>query len=146
MNGNDIHDELLSRGYSDNFIEQLYEREIDERLALKQQEDKQNEKVYNNEALEEQIYQSLLHYPIRRVPIKDRPGVLLGKVIGIVKRGLLNRNTKLLSAKNYSEHNEHEEFVYRIADLSLYNENKFTLQNSNPKTIRRDENSVENNR
>lgn len=144
MNGTSIHEQLSSCGYSDDFLRQLFDREFDERLALQQQEEKQNEKVYNNETLEEQIYQALLHYPLKKVPINNRIGVLLSKVIGIAKRGLLNRNTKLLPEKNYSENNGHEEFVYRISDLSLYNENIITAQNIKQKELRKDGNNIEN--
>ncbi len=146
VNGINIDDQLSLCGYSDDFIRQLYDRDVDLRLFIQQQEDKRNEKVYDNEAFEEQIYQALLHYPLRKVPIKDRPEILLSRIIGIAKRGLLNRKTKLLPEKNYSEDNEYAEFVYRISDLSLYNENTITVQNSKQKTIRKDENNIENSR
>lgn len=146
MNGKDIHDELLSQGYSDDFIKELYEREIDERLILQEQQNKQAKKVYNNEALENTIYESFLKYPIRKVPFKDRPSVLLSKMIGIVKRKYLNRNTKLLPEPTSSSYEEHVHFVSEIANLEAYKGNEIIAQNANEKVIRQNANNIENSR
>lgn len=44
MNGVDIHEELLLHDYNDDFIKELYEREVDERLILQEQQDKHTKK------------------------------------------------------------------------------------------------------
>lgn len=146
MNGKEIHEELLSQGYSDDFIKELYEREIDERLILQEQQDKLAKKFYNNEALENTIYESFLKYPIKNVPFKDRAGVLLSKMIGIVKRKYLNKNTKLLPETTSSSNEYHVRFVSEIANLEAYKGNEIIAQNANRQLARQNENNIENSR
>lgn len=146
MNGKEIHEELLSQGYSDDFIKELYEREIDEILILQEQQDKLAKKFYNNEALENTIYESFLKYPIKNVPFKDRAGVLLSKMIGIVKRKYLNKNTKLLPETTSSSNEYHVRFVSEIANLEAYKGNEIIAQNANRQLARQNENNIENSR
>lgn len=96
--------------------------------------------------MENTIYESFLKYPIKKVPFKDRPGVLLSKVIGFIKRKSLNKNTKLLPQSNSSKHEEHIHFVSEISNLEAYKGNKSISQQKNKRVIRQNENNVENSR
>lgn len=93
-----------------------------ELLEMAEQEDKQ--KHYNNEELIEKLYQSFLRYPIRKVPPKERTGVILSKIIGKIKRRDFFGKRKLLPEPNIISCNKHTDFVNRISDLERYKENE----------------------
>jgi len=71
--GLNIYEKLSQMGYDDDYLMKVHEIEYEERIKIQEEMDKQNEKVYDNEELRERIYQSLLRYPIKNVPLKDRP-------------------------------------------------------------------------
>ena len=95
----------------------------------------QEEKEYNNEELESRICESFLQYPIKKVPFKDRPGVLLSKMIGRVKRMFLNKNAELLLEENFSNDSKHTRFVNEIADLKGYRNHIAMEQEDDTKEI-----------
>ena len=61
------------------------------------------------------MYQSFLRYPIKKVPFKDRPGVIISKIIGIIKRKRFKEDYKLLTeGKTFKE--ERTEFIHEMTD------------------------------
>lgn len=117
----DIYEKITQLDiYEDNLTFDLGAAEEQERERRQTIIDKQNEKKYDNKQLREVIYQSFLRYPIKNVPLKDRPSVMLSKVIGKIKRIKLNKDANLLgNGKQYSSET-HREFVNRIANLDEY--------------------------
>ena len=79
-----IYIKLLELGFDAKYLTKLYETECKERVKIQQQKGKQ--KHYDNEELIEKLYQSFLKYPIKNVALKDRPSVILSKVLGKIKR------------------------------------------------------------
>ena len=123
----DIHTMLSALGYDDKYLEELYDIECDELIKMQNQKDKQ--KKYDNEELIERLYQSFFKYPIRKVPLKDRPGVILSKINGMKKRKAL-KQAKLLPEPNITNYDSHTEFINRISDLEEYKE-KDIIQHEN---------------
>lgn len=122
----DIHTMLSALGYDDKYLEELYDIECDELIKMQNQKDKQ--KTYDNEELIEKLYQSFLKYPIRKVPLRDRRGVILSKINGLKKRKIIEQ-TKLLPEPNINC-DRHAEFVDRISDLGEYKENDIIEQDN----------------
>lgn len=122
----DIHTMLSELGYDDKYLEELWDIECDELMKMQNQKD--NQKDYDNEELMERLYQSFLKYPIRKVPLKDRPGVILSKINGMKKRRALKQE-KLLPESN-SNCDRHAEFVNRISDLEGYKEKDIIEQDN----------------
>lgn len=123
--GKDIHTMLSELGYDDKYLETLYYVECDELIEIQHQKDKQ--KYYDNKELIERLYQSFLRYPIRKVPLKDIPRVILAKIIGKKKRKDLEAE-KLLLESNVINHDRHTDFVNRLSNLEEYKENEIIEQ------------------
>ena len=119
-----IHTMLSELGYDDKYLVELYDMECDELIKIQNQKDKP--KKYDNEELIEKLYQSFLKYPIRKVPLKYKPGVILSKINGKKKRRALNQE-KLLPEPNINC-DRHAEFVNKISDLEEYKENDIIEQ------------------
>lgn len=96
--------------------------------------------------MESRICESFLQYPIKKVPLKDRPGVLLSKMIGRVRRIFLNKNADLLLEENFSKDSEHTRFVNEIADLKGYNNVAVMKQEGDTKESRKEGNDIESSR
>lgn len=142
----DIHTMLSALGYDDKYLEELYDIECDELIKMQNQKDKQ--KKYDNEELIERLYQSFFKYPIRKVPLKDIPGVILSKINGKKKRRAL-RQEKLLTESNIINCDRHADFVNKISDLEEYKENNIIEQDNWIKEVEeerdnRDESNREN--
>lgn len=133
--GVDIYTKLSDQGYDDEYLEKLDDVENEEKIKIQEQTNKQNEKHYDNEELIEKIYQSFIKYPIREVPLKDRPGVILSKIIGKIKRISLKQNN-LLPQPVFSSYNKHIEFADRISDLEEYEKSKAIGQENNTPKFR----------
>lgn len=112
----DIHENLSRLGYSDEFLIEFYNNiETDEILKRQEQFDRQNEKQYDNQELMEKMYQSFLKYPIKKVPFKYRPSVILSKIIGLIKRKKLKKDYKLLTeGKTFKK--QRTEFIHEMTD------------------------------
>lgn len=128
--GRDIHTMLSEQGYNDEYLEEFYNIECEEKIRNQEQTNKQNEKYYDNEELIEKLYQSFFKYPIREVPLKDRAGVILSKIIGKIKRKTLEQNN-LLPESNIYNYNRHTKFVNRISNLEEYKESEVKGQENN---------------
>lgn len=120
-NGRNIYNMLSELGYDDRYLDELYYAELDELLETPNENDKQ--KHYDNEELIERLYQSFLKYPIKKVPLKDVPGVILSKIIGKVKR-ITFKQKKMLPEPNLINYNIHKDFVNRISNLEDYKEDE----------------------
>lgn len=144
--GRDIHTMLSEQGYNDEYLEELYDIECEEKIKNQEQTNKQNEKHYDNEEVIEKLYQSFLKYPIRKVPLKDRPRVILSKIIGKMKRRTFKQNN-LLPEPNLYNYNRHTKFVNIISNLEVYKESKLKGQENNKIEFREErDNSNENSR
>jgi len=125
----DINTKVSEKGYDDEYLKKLSEVELEVRLKIQEQTEKENEKQYNNEELIEKLYQSFLKYPISEVPFKDRIGVIKSKVMGKIRRMVLNKKLVLLPEENESKNDEHTEFVSRMSDLEEFKgETNFVLK------------------
>ena len=71
----------------------------------------------------------MFKYPIRKVPLKDIPGVILSKINGKKKRRAL-RQEKLLTESNIINCDRHADFVNKISDLEEYKENNIIEQDN----------------
>lgn len=132
--GTDIYTKLLEQGIYDNEdLKKLYSVECEQRIKIDKQRDKQNEKRYDNKELKEEIYQVFMEYPLRKIPLRDIPGVILSKIIGKVKRRGFKQNN-LLPSPTFSNNNKYTEFASRISNLQEYEENvKRRQEHNNPK-------------
>lgn len=117
---------LFELGYELKEIEKFHEIESEEKRKIQDQKNKQNKNHYDNEELIEKLYQSFLKYPIRKVPLKYKPGVILSKNNGKKKRRALKQE-KLLPEPNINC-DRHAEFVNKISDLEEYKENDIIEQ------------------
>lgn len=143
--GIDIYEKLLEKGYGDDFIQKLYDVEIEERLKIQEQIDKQEKKEYNNDELNEKIYQSFLRYSIKDIPLKDRYEVILSKIKGYIKRKNTNKDIKFLLDEGKKDSSDsRKKFIFRIANLSEYNMQE--NHNMINKGKVREDNTNENNR
>lgn len=140
----DIYKSLANQGYSDEFLIKLSKVEVEERLKIQTEQEIQEQKIYDNEELKEKIYQSFLTYPINEVPLKDRPGVIVSKIIGKMKRVYLGKDNKLLVAGR-NDNSTSKEFRKRIADLDEYTVD-YPIENTSEKQIREDGMKDENSR